>query len=301
MVATLRAASHLDWGVMDTEQRLEYEARVRTRQVALAGAAGVLVMVAVLVQLPGAHVKVNEETLGLITEHKRFALDLVGAVLSALGSLALGWTLAYLFGAARARAPQTRPGFIGQLSIAAGVIAAAAGIASAVASGRAASEFVSQGSQTWPEANAILHRTWVVVPEIGVYLGALLIAVALVLVSLNAMRVGLLPRFMGYLGIIAGVLTIIPLVPIPIVEAYWLVALAYLMSGRWPSGVPPAWTSGRAVPWPSSQELRAARGQANGRAPRAKRAPEPVPQPAGAPASGATRSATPKRKRKRRK
>jgi hypothetical protein len=300
MVATPWAASHLDWGIMETEQRLEYEARVRTRQVLLAGAAGVLVMVAVLVQLPGAHVKVNEETLGLITEHKRFALDLIGAVLSGLGSLALGWTLAYLFGAARARAPQTRPGFIGQLAIAAGVIAALAGVGSSIASGRAASEFVSQGNQTWPEANAILHRAWVVAPEIGVYLGALLIAVALVLVSLNAMRVGLLPRFMGYLGIIAGVLTIIPLVPIPIVEAYWLVALAYLLSGRWPSGVPPAWTSGRAVPWPSSQELRAARGQSTGRAPRSKRAPEPVPQAAGG-APSATRATTPKRKRKRRK
>ena len=72
------------------------------------------------------------------------------------------------------------------------------------------------------------------------------------MVSLSAMRVGLLTRFLGYLGIIAGVLTIIPLVPIPIVEAYWLLALAYLFSGRWPSGVPPAWTSGRAEPWPKT-------------------------------------------------
>ena len=67
------------------------------------------------------------------------------------------------------------------------------------------------------------------------------------------MRVGLLTRFLGYLGIIAGVLTIIPLVPIPIVEAYWLLALAYLLSGRWPSGVPPAWSSGRAEPWPRAR------------------------------------------------
>ena len=82
------------------------------------------------------------------------------------------------------------------------------------------------------------------------------------LVSLNAMRVGLLTRFLGYLGIIAGVLTIIPLVPIPIVEAYWLLALAYLLSGRWPSGVPPAWSSGEAVPWPGrQQQVRAARGE----------------------------------------
>lgn len=288
---------------MQPEQILEYEARVRTRQVILAAAAGVLVIVAVLVQLPGAHVKVNEQTLGLITEHKRFALDLVGAILSALGSIALGLTMAYLFKAARAREPQIRPSFMGSIAIAAGVIAALAGLGSAIASGVAANDFVSQGNQTWPEANAILHRPWVVVPEIAVYLGALLVAVSLVLVSLNAMRTGLLPRFMGYLGIIAGVLTIIPIVPIPIVEAYWLAAVAYLLSGHWPSGVPPAWTTGRSVPWPKNQPARAPRGQGAARPPRGKRAaPEPVPQPAGAPApSPNTRSSTPKRKRKRRK
>jgi len=286
---------------MQPEQQLEYEARVRNRQVVLAGAAGVLVMVAVLVQLPGAHVKVNEQTLGLITEHKRIALDLAGSVISAIGTLALAWTLAFLFGAARAREPRTRPGFMGQVAIAAGVIAAVAGIASSVASARASDEFVNDGSQTWPQADAILHRAWVVIPEIGVYLGALLLAVSFVLICLGAMRVGLLPRFMGYLGIIAGVLTIIPIIPIPIVEAYWLLALAYMLSGRWPSGVPPAWTSGVAVPWPSSQQVRASRAQGGGRASRG-RAPEPVPQPAGGPAPAAsTRSTASKRKRKRRK
>ena len=286
---------------MQPEQQLEYEARVRNRQVVLAGAAGVLVMVAVLVQLPGAHVKVNEQTLGLITEHKRIALDLAGSVISAIGTLALAWTLAFLFGAARAREPRTRPGYMGLVAIAAGVIAAVAGIASSVASARASDEFVNDGSQTWPQADAILHRAWVVIPEIGVYLGALLLAVSFVLICLGAMRVGLLPRFMGYLGIIAGVLTIIPIIPIPIVEAYWLLALAYMLSGRWPSGVPPAWTSGVAVPWPSSQQVRASRAQGGGRASRG-RAPEPVPQPAGGPAPAAsTRSTASKRKRKRRK
>jgi Domain of unknown function (DUF4386) len=285
------------------EQRLEYEARVRNRQVVLAGAAGVLVMLAVLVQLPGAHVKVNEQTLGLITEHKRFALDLVGSVLSAVGSLALGWTLAFLFGAARAREPRTRMSFMGYVAMAAGVISAVMGVASAIASGHAADEFVSSGNQTWPEADTILHKAWVLVPEIGVYLGALLIAVAFVLVSLAAMRTGLLPRFMGYLGIIAGVLTIIPILPIPIVEAYWLLALAYLLSGRWPSGVPPAWTTGQAVPWPSNQQIRASRAaQGGGRGSRGRVA-EPVP--AGGPPAGSvpsnTRATTPKRKRKRRK
>ncbi|MBV9002523.1 MAG: hypothetical protein JO304_25940, partial [Solirubrobacterales bacterium] len=99
--------------------------------------------------------------------------------------------------------------------------------------------------------------------------------------------------------------TIIPLVPIPIVEAYWLLALAYLFSGRWPSGVPPAWSTGKVERWPSSAELRAARGQPAPRGGRTKRAPEPAPQAVGAPAPartpGSTRATTPKRKRKRRK
>ena len=129
---------------------------------------------------------------------------------------------------------------------------------------------------------------------------------ALVMVSLNAMRVGLLTRFLGYLGIIGGVLTIIPLVPIPIVEAYWLLALAYLLSGRWPSGVPPAWSTGRAEPWPARQP--AASPTPTGRSRRRSAAGPSLPRrraragaAAPARASGGTRSTTSKRKRKRRK
>jgi hypothetical protein len=84
----------------------------------------------------------------------------------------------------------------------------------------------------------------------------LLTAVSFVLVSLNAMRVGLLTRFMGYLGIFAGVLTIAAITPVPVVAGYWLVALAVLFLGRWPTGTPPSWRSGKAEPWPSTQQLR---------------------------------------------
>ena len=229
---------------MTPEERLEYEARVRTRQVVLAAAAGILVMVAVLVQLGGPHVKVNEQTLGLVTEHKRFARDLVGSIISALGSFALAWTLGYMWGCTRAREPKVRPGFAGILAVAGGIISGISVVTYVTVYGIQANHFVSHGSQTYPEANTLLTKPSLVIPQITNDLGLLLVAVGLVLVSLNAMRVGLLTKFLGYLGIIAGALTIIPLVPIPIVEAYWLLALAYLVSGRWPSGVPPAWTTG---------------------------------------------------------
>ncbi|MBV9334840.1 MAG: hypothetical protein JO243_03025 [Solirubrobacterales bacterium] len=286
---------------MTPEQRVEYETRVRVRQAAIAAAAGILLMAAVLVQIGGPHVNVNEKTLGLITEHKRFTRDLIGSLVAALSLLALGWTLFWLWGAARARDANIRPSFMGWIAAAGAVIQAISVVLYAVFFGNAASDFVSHGSQTWPEANALLNKSPLVAAQIGNYLGLLLLAVGFTLTSLNAMRVGLLTRFLGYLGIIAAVLTIIPLVPIPIVEAYWLLALAYLLSGRWPNAVPPAWSSGRPERWPSSAELRAARGQAAPRGGRGKPASEPAPAPAGTSAPVTTRASTPKRKRKRRK
>jgi hypothetical protein len=288
---------------MDTKQRLEYEARTRNRQAAVALAAGLLLLVAVVIQIGGPHVKVNEKTLGLVTEHKRATRDLIGSIVAAFSLFGVGWTLLWLWDAARARDSNLRPSFMGWIAVAGAAIQAVGVIVYAAAFGNAASDFVSHGSQTYPEANHLLTGGVLVAGQIANYFGLLLLAVALVLISLNAMRVGLLTRFLGYLGIIAGVLTIIPIVPIPVVEAYFLFALAYLLSGRWPSGVPPAWSSGRAERWPSSAELRAARGQAPARRGRVTRAPEPAPEPVGAPAPArtATRSTTPKRKRKRRK
>src|SRR5204862_6894101 len=86
-------------------------------------------------------------------------------------------------------------------------------------------------------------------------LGTLATAFGLVVISLNAMRVGLLTRFMGVLGIIVGVLFVIPLGTLPVVQAFWLGALAVLLAQRWPAGQPPAWVTGTAQPWPSSQDV----------------------------------------------
>lgn len=83
---------------------------------------------------------------------------------------------------------------------------------------------------------------------------------ALVLVNLNAMRAGLLSRFMGIMGIIIGALFVLPLqASVPFLQIFWLAALGVLFLGRWPGGRGPAWESGTAVPWPGAAEQRAAR------------------------------------------
>ena len=137
--------------------------------------------------------------------------------------------------------------------------------------------------------------------------GQLSLGFAFVLISLNAMRVGLLTRFMGVLGIIVGVLFVIPLGTLQVVQPFWLLALTALFLGRWPNGVPPAWKTGEAEPWPSQQELREQREQAKGAqgGGDGKPAPTPEPEPAAAGAGQGTEApahpSSKKRKRKRRR
>jgi hypothetical protein len=81
--------------------------------------------------------------------------------------------------------------------------------------------------------------------------GNSLLAASYGFVSLNAMRVGLLPGVMGFGGIALGVLLVIPaLAGASItVELLWLGALALILLRLWPGGRGPAWESGEAEPW----------------------------------------------------
>jgi Domain of unknown function (DUF4386) len=288
-----------DWP-MSADERLLYEARVRPRQSWLAGIASVGLVGAAVLQLLGPHAKVSELTLGLINEHKRFGLDIASSVVQAFGWLGLAATLVFLFDSARAREVQ-KFGFIRIIAIVGGILAAVAGVASAVVISIKANDFVSSGAQTYEQAHALTSSASLVAPQIAAQAAALLMAVAVVLVCLQAMRVGLLTKFLGYLGMFAGVLVILPVVQLPIVQGYWLAALAYLFSGRWPSGVPPAWRSGRAEPWPSGAALREQRQQAAAaRRGRGRGKPEPAPAPAPTVVRGSGASPA-KRKRKRRR
>ena len=84
----------------------------------------------------------------------------------------------------------------------------------------------------------------------------------MVLVSLNAMRAGLLTRMLGYLGIAAGALMVIISGGMPIVQIFWLAALGFILLGRWPGGAPPAWRTGQAEPWPRPRRASAPRSRA---------------------------------------
>ena len=115
---------------------------------------------------------------------------------------------------------------------------------------------------------------------------ALSIAAVFILLSQNARKAGLLTNFIGIIGIIVGAFLVIgPLIgsvlgPIPIVQWFWLGALAALFLGLWPGGRPPAWETGEEEPWPSPQEIREQReAAALDRDERRGRRRDPDPEP----------------------
>jgi hypothetical protein len=247
---------------MSVEPQLQYESRVRSRQTAVAALAGVLIVAAAIIQLGGPHAKVDELTLDLITENKRHGIDLLGSIINALGLITLGWTLAYLFGIARARNPQLQP-FIRYLAVIGAVLSGLSAIAYEIVITQKASEFVSHGAQTYVQANALTSGGLVVALPLVAQIASLLLTAGFIWISLSAMRVGLLTRFMGYLGVFAGILVLFPIgSPVPVVQGFWLLGVAVLIAGRWPSGQPKAWSSGQAEPWPSSASVRAQQAQA---------------------------------------
>ena len=152
--------------------------------------------------------------------------------------------------------------FIAPLCLVAGGLTAVATIVATIASVDEAHKFVRSGAQTYQQAQNLNGSSVLTIVQILGLLGAMLLSVALILVSLQAMRVGLLTRMMGYVGMLAAVVILMP--TLIIVETLWFIALALLLLGRWPTGNPPAWESGRAEPWPSSQQLREERIRAAG-------------------------------------
>ena len=293
---------------MAVADQVSYEAQVRPRAAMVAGAGGVMLLIATALQASGPQPKVSELTVELITYSRREGLVIAGAILNGLGILILAATLVFVYTLARARRPAASRGTQITATLG-GVLACIGGIAYGIEITAKAQQFVAHGSQTYLQANSLVSGGALPALQYAGLLGSLLMAVAFVLVSLNAMRVGLLTRFLGYLGIVAAAASILLVESLPpeVLPIFWLMAVAYLLAGRWPGGDPPAWRTGQAEPvWPTGAQMRAQREEAsrgqNGRTKPARR-----PAPAGeieataASAAGATRATTPKRKRKRRK
>jgi hypothetical protein len=218
---------------------------------------------------------------------------IVQGVLQGIGLLLLVPVLLYLFRATRYRRPQTPP--------AAAVLAVLGGVTLAVGTVLRQLEIIDIAHDFFPEEAAKAKDVEEEAEDFirdnlspalqGVALGgALALAISMVMVSLNAMRAGLLSRFMGILGIFVGVFLVIPL-GLPIVQLFWFAALGMLFMDRWPGGRGPAWETGEDIPWPSAADARLERAE------EPDLEPEPEPAPDAEPS--APRPASRKRKKRR--
>jgi hypothetical protein len=184
------------------------------------------------------------------------ALALIaGALLVGLGTLAIFPALAYLYRAASARGPVPRFALI-----AAAVGAVGAGIGQAVsqtAFALAARSFANGADHTNSAALDVRSDPIFIAGGFVGEIAGLALAVAFLLICLNAMRAGLLTRFMGVVGMFVGATLVIrQFDPFGVVRSFWLGALALLILGRLPRGRPRAWSVPEAVPWPTQQQVR---------------------------------------------
>lgn len=249
----------------DPQETLAWEERNRTWAVIAAAVGGILPLIGLFVAPKPKADQVPELTSALIYFHDHAAGFVVSQIVIALGSIASGIALLYLYHATKARRPQLQSA-ARVLAILGPVLLAIAGIVGQVYLAQKSADFV-KGAKTDPEANTILTGGVRVATGSAGIAGQFALGFAFVLISLNAMRAGLLTRFMGILGILVGVFPVLLSLlastlsgvgggPAPIVQFFWLGALAYLLSGRWPNGLPPAWKTGKEEPWPSSQAMR---------------------------------------------
>lgn len=285
---------------MEPEEQLQREAA--GRRLAIAGAAG-----AVLLQLAGLVIRDRVSRQSPNVETRRGVLELPGfydqhavellasSILLALGYLAVILPLDYLYRAAKARQPET-PAAARVVTYAGAAMLAIGLIATEVVLAMQVSDYLAQHRGTYPAAREIVRGESRFVPAVLQLAGTLALAFGFLLVSLHAMRVGLLTRFMGVLGVIVGIVLVLRLGG-PVLQWFWLGALAALFAGRWPGGVPRAWTTGGAEPWPSARELRERREREGPREEPAEDEAEPEPETAEERAHPVSR----KRRRRRRR
>lgn len=263
----------------EVQQTLAWEARNRTKAVAAAIVGGIFVVVptvymglshvntdapevgplqALTPALTGQVAAERNPRVGLIeywADHSGPAI--IAGILLALSMVGIGYVLWYLFHATRARRPEL-PAFARWLAILGPAAMGLSSVLVPVFRYIGCSNFDMADAASRSAVDAALGGSPVLIAAIIGLAGQLSLALAFVLISLNAMRVGLLTQFMGIIGMIVGALYVFQVGPAPILQAFWLIALAPLFLGRWPNGTPKAWERGTAVPWPTAAQKRAA-------------------------------------------
>jgi hypothetical protein len=232
--------------------------------------------------------------------HHAFPL-IAGGTLAAIAFVVLTAILVVLLDATRFRRPEmwvaVRP-----LVIGGGAAVAILSVGREVVSTIEAHNFAVGHDHTIHAAEEALKLG--TANSIADYLGllaTLALAVGMIALMVNALRVGLLARWMAMLGMVVAFLIFVPIggSELEIVQAFWMVMMGVLFAGKWPNGEPPAWKAGEAVPWPSRVDVQASARGAGSAQPALAGAGAADAGPAPAPTPAASGGSSRKRRRKR--
>jgi membrane protein implicated in regulation of membrane protease activity len=244
----------------ETQAELEWEARAGRW-----AAAAAFLSTACVIGALGARTAIgkgsDKKAESLRIAHDHSSEILIFAVLTALSFAFLAGALLFLYRATKFRRPQL-PVVAAYVAVLGPIILMVTGVLGTLDLLDKADQFVGleRSAQTEARAKDLVDSASPALAGLG-YAGAISMGIALILISLNAMRAGLFSRFMGILGIIFGALQVLPLLPGPVIQIFWATALGLLFLGLWPGGRGPAWETGEAIEWPTqAQKLAESRG-----------------------------------------
>jgi len=193
--------------------------------------------------------------------HHAFAL-IAGSALSALSLLALTAMLLLLLKASEYRREEGIWQAAVPVVIVGGVGFAAVGLGHQIATAILSHNFATGSDFSNKAVDEVLTTGGVnLAAQYISLLTGLALTAGMIYTCTISMRLGLVTRWMGFVGILSALLIFLPIggATLEVIPAFWMAALGILYMGRWPNGDLPAWTSGEARPWPTSAEMRAQR------------------------------------------
>lgn len=189
--------------------------------------------------------------------HHSFGL-VAGSVLVALAYAAIVLVLLFVLQSIRFRRPQTS-GAAYWLILAGGSAVAVLSVITQILLAIKTHDFATGHDFSAHAVEGVTHNGIYTALAYLTPLAGIALAAGMIMTVLGGSRVGLLPRWVAMVGGVSAVLLLLPTALLDVVPAFWMVAVGILMMERWPSGDPPAWASGEAIPWPSQMELREAK------------------------------------------
>jgi hypothetical protein len=241
---------------MNRSEILAREARGRNLAGWTAVAAAPVMIVATAIR-QGANVPLS----GLSTEQFRAIDDasnqiLIATLLTAVAFLLTIPMLLYLFRAAQARNDRVSTAMIGFVYIGP-ILLAIQQIVGFIYQQQVAQDFITQsvvGGDIYTLLDDLIDESTLAQFSASLYIPASIgFVVAAFYVPLQALRVGLLTRMTGTLGMALGVATIV-LPPAVLALMIWFGWVGFMVLDKTPKGMPPAWAAGEAMPWPKAGE-----------------------------------------------